>query len=1297
MKKIFAFAALVLLFALCMAVSVACSKDPVPDDGNTPGSGQEQTGGGEEETAAIATFVYGDVRVQLLSPSLVRIEQKGEKGFEDRESYYVVNRSDWSGVTYTEQKGDDETVITTEKYAVHIPQGASAEEVYVTQAGGNGAALYEYAGNVGANVYLPSPSDELKSWYFTDSPRIIPSEEGYAVSEEDLPMQGWDFDNDATDIFVFLPDGDYAGFCRDWVDLIGQSEMVSLKALGYWDSRWYADSAETALKRITDYLDRGYSIDVVVIDVDYKDSEKNGQWGVGYEINEDLFPDMTAFLEECHELGVSVVFNDHPIPAEGTGNLLDTDEIEYRTDSLTCFLAMGVDYWWYDRNWDAALNEIDPDISVYATGMYAFQFITKEYYESIADVGEYARRALIMANVDGLVNGKWMYASDASAHRYSIQWTGDIDSGSEDLAYEIYNAVFGGAEVGLPYVSCDLGGFKSAVSDEQYIRWFQYCALSSIVRAHVNTGGSGQMGRMPWLFGETAEEVAHVYQDMRYRLLPLYYYLSYRNYSEGLPVMSRTDILYPEYAEASANDQYLLGDYILVAPIAEAEELQTVPSSMLYTMQDGQRKTGLRYEYYNKVDQGGTLVSEGIAETIYFDWGKGGPAGLPTDNFSARYSGYVTFDERACLRFFADDSVKVLIDDEVVIDSGDKYDTYFDTPYYEAGSTHKIEVLYTEDGDKAHIYMYLVDMQEDEEITNSREVFIPDGTWIDVWTGERYVGPATYTVTHTLRTSPIFVREGALVLLSQNAQNVSSVLWDELTLDVYPSANYSAETTLYEDDTDTIAYKDGQYRTTDVSMTCEDGVLKIVIDPAKGSFEGERAFSDRTWNLRIHRNPDWGTITAMRVNGEAIDFDVIERSASAAPFAFAGAALDGDVYVVSLRSPVSKGMTIEIEWSAAADSASNADYDRTALDFDLSVSEAGDGAVLDKDTVDWVSYGTAQDLGSEYISYPESYDTSWAVSGVFFCSEYRINGETVSDLSAIASNMNFDFEVETIGKPAYYVFYFGGEYCTAKVTVRDRAGNVRTAVFGNMEGSFTQRVVVYVNDPASSTFYLTYAVMASEPSGTGTKSVITAIAATISEELPAVSSFKNNVTVGKETIENAERGTLDLTNDCAWAGEKVADWMHFEQRGISEKTGADVILGASFVEEGVMYDFPIEMSYSDGTLPMDSAVVRQGRFSVLGDVTVSLSVTPENKHIVLYTGVYKATAYVEVYTAGGELLLRTDAYTASGSSAVCKVVSIPVDIRESGTLIVKIVCDDPDTVARGNVSLAAAVVTSTIG
>ncbi len=1238
------------------------------------------------EPVDISTLTYGDARIQLLSPTLVRIEQRGPKGFEDRTSYYVMNRVNWQEVEYEEKTVNDETVVETKFYTVHIPENGTAEEIYITAP--DGSPLYNYRGNVGANVYLPSPSDELDCWYFTDSPRVIPSENGYSADKDGAPLQGWDLDNDATDIFVFLPNGSYSRFCKDYVDLTGPSEMVTLGALGYWDSRWYADSAESALKRITDYKDRGYAIDVVVIDVDYKDPIKNGQWGVGYEINETLFPDMAKFLDDCHKLGVSVMFNDHPIPVTGTGNLLDTAEVEYRKQNLTCFLALGVDYWWYDRNWDACLNPIDPDISVYATGMYAFQFITRDYYESITDVGEYAKRALIMGNVDGLVNGKWMYASDVSAHRYSIQWTGDINSGSDALAFEIYNAVYGGAEVGIPYMSSDMGGFKSAVSNDQYIRWVQYCALSTVMRAHVDTGGSGQSGRMPWLFGETAEEVAHTYQDMRYRLLPLYYTLAYRNYSEGLPILARTDIAYPEYAEASANDQYMLGDHILVAPIAEAG-LKKVPDNYFTHNENGQTVPGLTCEYYGNKDLSGTPLYTGTADNIFFDWGLGAPVGLPNDNFSIRFKGNVTFDKSAALQVFADDSVKVYIDGKLAVDGSAVYDKYLETAEYAAGSTHEIEVQYAEFGANAHIFMYINEKTAIEDIENTRNVFIPDGTWIDVWSGKRYVGPYTYTVTHNIKTSPLFVREGALVVLADNAENTQSGLWDKLTLDVYPSAENTANTVLYEDDTKTVAYKSGKYRTTAIGMTQTGNKTSLVIKSAVGSFDGERAFTERTWNVRLHKNPDWGNITSVKVNGKNIAYKQVSRSASAKPFAYSGAALDGDVYELSFDAAVYSDTNIEIEWSAVGGVHTKSEYDKTAVDFGLSCGPAGDGAKLDDCTEDWVSYGTAH-TESEYISYPVSYDVPRITGGQFFCSEYSENDRNTYDFSALTSNINFDWTVKTLGRDAYYVFYLGGEYCTANLTVRDRAGNVETVTFGNMDGAFTQRAVIRVKGDAQSVLYVKYSVNSGIPVGTGTKSQVSAIAAFVSETLPEITESENNVTVTGNEISDTS-GKVDLT-----AMGETGDWIRFEQRGHVRKSGGSTFLGASFTEESVLTDYPAEISYSDGTLDYDESAKRQGRFSILGDTTLTLKVTPENKHIILYAGAWKATCTAKVYTTGGKLLGSSESVVWESGSALCKRITLDIDVEKECVVIVKLVCSDADTASRGNVSLAAAVVAAEI-
>ena len=885
----------------------------------------------EDKDKAVTTLMYKGLRVQLLTDSLVRIED-GENGrFENRASYIVQNRDDFGEkVEYKVKKTDGGYNVETECYTVVIPANGTAENVYIVNAAGK--TVYEYMGDTGSNVWLPAPSDELASWYFTDSPRVIPSDYGYTPTAGGDPLQGWEFDDNAVDIYAFVPQGDYKTFTTDFVTLTGKSEMLELKHFGFWDSRYYAYNENTALKQISDYRDKGYAIDVFVVDTDWRST--SGGWG--YDINTKLFPDMKSFIEKAHALGANIMFNDHPQPVEGTSNLLDKDEVAYRSEKLTMILALGVDTWWYDRNWMVALNPISDEVSRYATGMYAYQWVTQEFFESITDVGEYARRAIIMSNVDGNENGAYGYASDLSAHRYSLQWTGDTGCWTDYLQQEIEGAVMAGAELGLPYLSSDLGGHTGdpKPSDGEkyreyikvYDRWIQFGMLSTVSRLHY--WACDGRNRAPWNYDATAQEVFKTYEDMRYRLLPLYYALAHENYETGLPVLRRLDIAYPQYAEADRNDEYLLGDYVLVAPISS-------------------------------------------------------------------YAG-----------------------------------------------------------------------------EDTRTVFLPEGTWIDVWTGTRYSGPVTVEVTHGLTTSPIFVREGALVALAENMLNVNEKDWSNMTLDVYPSKNYSSKTTVYEDDTTTVAYKDGKFRTTDIVMNCEGNTLKINIGAAKGEFSGDRAFSDRTWNVRLHANPGWGEITGIKVNGAAVTPQKLEKLAYAdggRPFAFTGGALDGAVTTFAINTEVSKSYDIEITYASVIESASNKDYNAAAVDFGVTATRIyGDTVNLTAfGTTDWAAYGHKSStdidykkngprlfsqvttfLGSNVTLYKPSVGTNRDVSRTYTDGG---NGTASNGAYCVSACTGLKFKIKTTGAKEKIVLYLGGAQTIAKLTVRDRAGNAKTIRFGGRD------------------------------------------------------------------------------------------------------------------------------------------------------------------------------------------------------------------------------------------------------
>ena len=367
--------------------------------------------------------IENKVRVQLLSDTLLRIETEGPKGFENRPSFTVQKRTGWDSVDYKLSAADGCRVIETENYTVYLPIGAeSAEGCRVEDA--DGEELWRFAGDTTAKLLLPDPSDGLKSWYFCDEPRVIPSEQGYSVGTLKA-NNGWDLDNKAQDVFVFLPGGDYRTFTKDFTDLTGKSEMLPLTMLGFWDSRYYEYTEETALRQIDDYRDRGYPLDMLVIDTDWRNAES----GTGYTVNKKDFPNMKRFTDAAHEKGVSLVFNDHPEPTWGTKNLLDLAEVIYRNYNLKSVLKQGLDWWWYDRNWWTGLKPVDDELSIYTSGMYAFYEITKNYYESVKE-GGYARRPAIMANVDGIGNGNDDMATiRASWRRTGIPCSGPAISG----------------------------------------------------------------------------------------------------------------------------------------------------------------------------------------------------------------------------------------------------------------------------------------------------------------------------------------------------------------------------------------------------------------------------------------------------------------------------------------------------------------------------------------------------------------------------------------------------------------------------------------------------------------------------------------------------------------------------------------------------------------------------------------------------------------------------------------------------------------------------------------------------
>lgn len=135
----------------------------------------------------------------------------------------------------------------------------------------------------------------------------------------------------------------------------------------------------------------------------------------------------------------------------------------------------------------------------------------------------------------------------------------------------------------------------------------------------------------------------------------------------------------------------------------------------------------------------------------------------------------------------------------------------------------------------------------------SRMVYLPAGTWFDYWTGKKYSGPQMVRVQAPLDVVPMFVRGGAIIPMGPEMNYVGEKPVDPLTFEIYPDAQGEAATTLYEDDGNSPAYKQGVFRRTSVRASQTGRGWRISLGTPEGNYQpGARAF---VFNIKSETTP----------------------------------------------------------------------------------------------------------------------------------------------------------------------------------------------------------------------------------------------------------------------------------------------------------------------------------------------------------------------------------------------------------------------------------------------------------
>ena len=654
------------------------------------------------------------------------------------------------------------------------------------------------------------------------------------AGHEQDPDSGWDLGNPAKDVYVFLPgDGGYRRLVADFIRLTGRVPLPPLAFFGLMDSRYYPYRQDEALEVLDTFRRKGIPLDVFVLDTDWRVGASHG-----YEINTTLFPDLRAFLDEAHRRNVRVMLNDHPEPVSERS--LDARELRYRRDGLTGLLDLGVDFWWFDRNWHVTLRSPAEGLAKEVWGMRVYHDIVRAHRPEA--------RPVILSNVEGVDNGFLNAPSSPAAHRYPIWWTGDTRAAWEYLERGVKNAVNSGVLSLLPYVSEDLAGHHDIPDNELYVRFLQYGALSPVCRLHC----SWLLHRFPWMFGRDAEGIVTEYIRLRYRLLPTFYASAREAFEEGVPLVRRCDLYWPEHAEAASDTQYLLGPDLLVAPILEAAvPLTPVPPSCLRTATGAE---GLDAAYFANPDLKGEPACRRIEPQVNHGWFGRPPApGVQNEGFSARWRGTLgPIREGGAYRLgvCTNDGIRLWLDGRLLVDDFDKPGAVcrWADVELETGRRYAIRLEYR-NRVKCHTLCELLWGRREREAA-SRPVWIPPGAWLDAWTGESVAGPARREAAAPLERVPLFLRGGGILFSVPLRRHTGTAVWPEIEARFLAApGSFSTARELYEDDGWSNGYLAGRCRKTRVVFSGDGSRLDIRIEPSQGPFDAGDA---RRWTIMVH-------------------------------------------------------------------------------------------------------------------------------------------------------------------------------------------------------------------------------------------------------------------------------------------------------------------------------------------------------------------------------------------------------------------------------------------------------------
>jgi alpha-glucosidase len=223
---------------------------------------------------------------------------------------------------------------------------------------------------------------------------------------------------------------------------------------------------------------------------------------------------------------------------------------------------------------------------------------------------------------------------------------------------------------------------------------------------------------------------------------------------------------------------------------------------------------------------------------------------------------------------------------------------YYDWPNAEQAYSSRGEYVF---GDSMIVAPVVKPVDKGSSLA-TEDVWLPEGEWVEWFTGKRFTGPVKMTRSFSITQIPLYVRSGAVIPMMPKMEYTGQKPVDPLIVNVLPlKSGQSSTYSVYEDSGKAEEYQTGAFTRTMIMAKRMGDTEQVTLQPVTGRFDG--MLEHRGMQLRL---PGYWPPDSVTVGG---------RSLGLTPTGKAGWHFDGNTLTTTIdvpARPVNERVVVEV-------------------------------------------------------------------------------------------------------------------------------------------------------------------------------------------------------------------------------------------------------------------------------------------------------------------------------------------------------------------------------------------------